>query len=428
MAVAVGSGVQHDGRNLWTTSDSLRSTALNALLGTRERPALGGLHKPSIISQAGRRVECRGLTKPAACMYLAVGQQVAQPEAGLKVFLYEYVTGGGFLDQPFDAIPPSLAQEGLAMRRAVEEDIASLPGALLVSMNDRRFPPTEIHGASVASIESSTRHDSEFARLASAADWTLLIAPEFDGQLERLARRVLNSGGKLLGPSRELIALAADKHRLALQLTEHNVPTPRGRRIARDEPLPLDVQYPCVLKPVDGAGSLGVELIEHPEQVDLRRHTDLRNWRLEEFCPGLAASVAVLCGKASCFPLPACAQLLSDDGRFQYLGGGVPLPETIQARAHRLALAAVAALSEVNGYVGVDLVLGSDPDGGEDVVIEVNPRITTSYVGLRKLCRGNLVCAMLDVAEGRALQLEFDSTPIRFTPHGQVHFLNEARV
>jgi hypothetical protein len=64
MAVAVGSEVQHDGRNLWTTSDSLRSTALNALFGTRERPALGGLHKPSIISQANSRVECRGLTKP----------------------------------------------------------------------------------------------------------------------------------------------------------------------------------------------------------------------------------------------------------------------------------------------------------------------------------------------------------------------------
>lgn len=361
-------------------------------------------------------------------MYPAVGQQVAQHEAALKVFLYEFVTGGGFLDQPFDAIPPSLAEEGLAMRRALEADIANLPGALLLSMNDRRFPPTEIHGASVVSIESSTRHDGEFARLACSADWTLVIAPEFDGHLELLARRVLGCGGRLLGPAPEVIALAADKHRLALQLTEHSVATPRGRRIARDEPLPRDTHYPCMLKPVDGAGSLGVEFIEHPDHVDARSATDLQFWRLEQFCPGLAASVAVLCGKAGCFPLPACAQLLSDDGRFQYLGGDAPLPEAIQQRAHRLALAAVAAFGDVVGYLGVDLVLGADQDGGEDVVIEINPRITTSYIGLRKLCRGNLVRAMLDVAEGRALQLEFDSTAIRFTPNGEAQFLNEARV
>ena len=52
------------------------------------------------------------------------------------------------------------------------------------------------------------------------------------------------------------------------------------------------------------------------------------------------------------------------------------------------------------GYVGVDLVLGREPDGSEDVVIEINPRLTTSYVGLRAAARTNLAEAMWQVAQG----------------------------
>jgi predicted ATP-grasp superfamily ATP-dependent carboligase len=47
----------------------------------------------------------------------------------------------------------------------------------------------------------------------------------------------------------------------------------------------------------------------------------------------------------------------------------------------------------------VDVILGDGPAG--DVVVEINPRLTTSYVGLRALAVDNLVAAMLRVAEGR---------------------------
>ena len=49
----------------------------------------------------------------------------------------------------------------------------------------------------------------------------------------------------------------------------------------------------------------------------------------------------------------------------------------------------------LSGYVGVDVVLGND---GRDWAIEINPRLTTSYVGLRALAGFNLAEAMLAVA------------------------------
>ena len=66
------------------------------------------------------------------------------------------------------------------------------------------------------------------------------------------------------------------------------------------------------------------------------------------------------------------------------------------------------------GYVGIDMILG--PDGPEsDVVLELNPRLTTSYLGLRQLARGNLAEAMLAAATGQPVHLSFGRQPIEFS-------------
>jgi hypothetical protein len=89
----------------------------------------------------------------------------------------------------------------------------------------------------------------------------------------------------------------------------------------------------------------------------------------------------------------------------------------------RLARAAVETLPEPTGYLGIDLVLGPDPGGAEDMVIEVNPRLTTSYVGLRVAAADgvNLAAAMLDVRLGRQPRLSFRTVELEFDPDGRVH-------
>jgi predicted ATP-grasp superfamily ATP-dependent carboligase len=101
--------------------------------------------------------------------------------------------------------------------------------------------------------------------------------------------------------------------------------------------------------------------------------------------------------------LPAATQRLSDDGRFRYLGGSLPLSDDLNDRAQRLALGAIAPIDGLSGYIGVDLILGDAADGSEDVAIEINPRLTTSYVGLRALAEFNLAETMLALAMGKPL-------------------------
>src|SRR5262249_45352566 len=125
-------------------------------------------------------------------------------------------------------------------------------------------------------------------------------------------------------------------------------------------------------------------------------------------------------GEGKAVALPAVEQRLSQDGRFTYLGGRAPLDAPLQARARSLAERAVCPVPGLAGYFGVDLVLGDSADGRDDTIIEINPRMTTSYVGLRKLARGNLMQTLLRLAVGEPPDLmEWHAKEVRFHPDGR---------
>src|SRR4029079_19426442 len=192
------------------------------------------------------------------------------------------------------------------------------------------------------------------------------------------------------------------------------------RLLEPDEPLPAKFGYPAVLKPVVGAGSQDTFVVSGPYAAP-----PAYAWprRVESFVPGLAASVAMLCGPAGRVSLAPCKQRISDDGRLRYLGGELPLSVGLGERETVLADRALAAMPPAVGYVGIDLILGREPDGSEDVVVEVNPRLTTSYVGLRTAAKKNLAEAMWHVAQGELRPIEFSDRAIEFDPSGNVSFL-----
>jgi predicted ATP-grasp superfamily ATP-dependent carboligase len=171
------------------------------------------------------------------------------------------------------------------------------------------------------------------------------------------------------------------------------------------------------LKPIDGAGSQHMLLVQGPGDAP-----PPYPWprRLERFCPGRAASVAALCGPAGRTLLPPCSQRLTEDGRFGYLGGAILLEAGLARRATALAAQAIDAMPEALGFVGIDLILGNDPHGRADFVIEINPRLTTSYVGLRAAVPQNLAKAIVDVADGRTVELTMSSTAFEFDAAGAV--------
>jgi predicted ATP-grasp superfamily ATP-dependent carboligase len=340
----------------------------------------------------------------------------------MRVFIYEYTCAAGGEAHSLSA---ALQSEGWAMLSALLEDFGRVPGIEICTLLDEHCghdPPDGICRRVRAPDE-----EIGFRALAAAADFTLLIAPEFDVILQTRCRWVVESGGRLLGPGLPVVELTGDKLTLSGYLQAGNVPTPETRLFVPGEEVP-PAFFPAVWKPRYGAGSQATFLVHSSRELrNCPALGLLEGWHgealLQPFVPGRPASVAFLTGPHCRIPLLPSAQRLSEDGRFHYLGGSVPLPAELHGRAVAVANRALETIPDLRGYVGVDLVLGDAEDGSTDTVIELNPRLTTSYVGIRALATSNLAEALLHVALGTEIpSLSWRSGTAHFDADGAVRW------
>jgi predicted ATP-grasp superfamily ATP-dependent carboligase len=338
----------------------------------------------------------------------------------VEILVYEYSCC-----QPLAAGTPAAAlrAEGWAMLSAVLHDLARIRGVTAVTVLARDHADVPFPSRRVG----PTDEEYVFRELAARADHTLVIAPEFDGLLEARCRWAEEAGGRLLGPGPEAVRLAGDKLTLAGHLARHGISTPPTLALSDVLDRRAVVPFPAVCKPRYGAGSQSTYLAR--DEGDLRGIHEAEpatEFVVQPHVAGTPASAALLLGPRRCLALPPAFQHLSADGHFHYLGGSAPLPFDLAGRARSLAAAAAGALPGARGYVGVDLVLG-EPDGAGDQVIEVNPRLTTSYVGLRALARGNLAEVMLRVARGEeAPPLLWHGGAVTWKADGSVRAAGEA--
>jgi predicted ATP-grasp superfamily ATP-dependent carboligase len=309
------------------------------------------------------------------------------------ILVHEWVTGGGLAGRP---LPPSWAAEGHSMRRAIARDFASLAEARVLVTLDERFPEEE--GPWSTHRVGPGEEEATFSRLATAHDYTVLIAPETGGVLADRSRIIERSGRPNLGSDSAAVALTGDKLRLGRHLAEHGVVTPPCRRVVPQRGLPLDFPYPAVLKPIDGAGAQDTFLI--PAAGDFPQEAlALPVALLQPLVPGAALSASFLVGRDGSARLIAAGEqhVTLRDGRFAYRGGRVPVVPHGAGEARR----AVESVRGLRGFVGVDYLW--EGESGSATVLEINPRPTTSYVGLAHgLPAGTLARAWLELALGIA--------------------------
>lgn len=265
------------------------------------------------------------------------------------------------------------------------------------------------------------RHDAVLAALAARQDRILLIAPETGDELTRLAALVRAAGGVVPLPSAGFIALASDKHASALALAAAGLPVPAGRLLAPGESLPPGFRLPAARKANGSAGCDG--LLRVDSVAEAARAAS--GWeRAESWASGIPVGVSVLCGPGVANPLPPCLQVFSGERQPVYTGGSLLADASAADRARALACRAVSALERRGGvacgWVGVDMILGTRADGTQDRLLEVNPRITTSFIGLAAATGGGLVRAILEAAAGRGFGARRSCVPFSFHATGQV--------
>jgi hypothetical protein len=341
----------------------------------------------------------------------------------MRLVIYEWCCSGGLAGpdrelvvHPGDDVN-SLAREGRAMFRALVADAVRDGGFDVVALLDESRP-LDLLAAARRVVVPRGREIEMLVAVAPEADGVVLVAPETAGMLAARVESVRAAGGTVLGPSTSFVRLAADKQATIDALAAAGVPVPAGRSLAAGEPWPAGFRLPSVRKARASAGCDGLVTVRPGDPLPCPAPVATR---LEAECAGQPVGVSCLIRPQGVVPFAALVQQFSSGPLPGYAGGKPLRTAGEQRRADGLAVRAVEALLRRDpgtaraGWVGVDMILGNRPDGLDDRVLEVNPRVTTSFVGLAAAAPASLVRAIVDAAAGRELDRGALPTGCTFT-------------
>ena len=330
----------------------------------------------------------------------------------MRIFVGEYVCGGGLADQAIDDIPKCLRMEGKAMLRAIVSDLSQV-AETVVPLDPR--VQVDLDAAKTAIMDPNQPLWAQWVSAAQDCDSAIIVAPESDGVLAKGVAMLRAAGVDVMAGSGDFLRVASDKLQTAKVMLAAGVAHPLSMGLSdRRFETELEDHDKFVLKPRDGCGTQEIRTFDRFEEARAELTDDLI---LQAWMPGRAISVSLVASGSHQTFLPAVSQDL-DSVSCEYTGGCGPLDEDAQRRATALASRAIAAMPPTaRGFVGLDLLLGERPS--EDCVIEINPRLTTSYVGLRQMIKGNLSARLFDLETG-PVKCNVQTDTVRWTSDGQV--------
>jgi predicted ATP-grasp superfamily ATP-dependent carboligase len=250
------------------------------------------------------------------------------------------------------------------------------------------------HGATCLALDDC-RHHAQFDACMQTADAVWPLAFESAGALENLSRHILRCKRTLLGSAPGAVKVAASKLELARMLAEGGVAT-----VATYSPhgaVPQD-SGAWVAKPDDGAGCLHTMLFgDRAAALAWIRANAADGYVLQRFVAGKPGSLSLVCCDGVARVLSCNLERVAmRDNRFHVLGSVVNGLADDDGAFARLAQQVATAMPSLWGYVGVDFILTAHGA----VVLDVNPRLTAAYAGLRASIGCNPAGLVLDLLNG----------------------------
>jgi len=316
----------------------------------------------------------------------------------LRLLIYEHVSGGGFADE---LIPSGVLSEGFAMLRTLISDFKAAGHYVTTTLDSRLAKLNPPIGADcIVPVFSSREIQAAIRKVSASADAAYVIAPETEGVLQSLVESVEQTGATSLNCPASIIGKVVDKTVLQASLKKLGVPTPETITFSVADGLEEikraihgRLRFPLMFKPSNDVSCCGLSVVRNESQVagaagKIKRESSSKRFLVQEFIKGAAASVSLVSTGSDALSISLNRQdvtIGAPDAISSYNGGLVPFDHPLQPRAFAVAEKIVKSFRDLRGYVGVDLVLTEE----EAVAIEVNPRLTTSYIGLRRVVNFN---------------------------------------
>lgn len=306
----------------------------------------------------------------------------------MKILVFEYITGGGFNKQE---LPDSLVGEGSLMLNALLDNLIRLNNHEITVMLDWRLNDS-ISMTGINTVIIRPEHDAaeEFSRLVKQSDLVWPIAPEFDAILQNLCQTVASLGKILLTSPATVVAIAGNKFKTYELLNRHHIATVPTRMLEEDF-------FPgeWMIKPVDGVGCADSYVITNRQDFE-RMATRKGSYIIQPHLQGAKTSLSCLF-KRGCGWL-VCANLQ----RFELINQQYHLADIVvnhhpDLGSYQQLIDKIArALPEFWGYVGIDLIETVE----QTWVLEINSRLTTSFVGIYDALGINVAEVVLQLLDG----------------------------
>lgn len=327
----------------------------------------------------------------------------------MKLFIYEHITSGALANQ---TLPISLAQEGDAMLTALVQDLNELPQLELVILRDSRLDSITIDADNIPPqyywVNNPEHFSDQWQHCLTEVEAVVIIAPETKGQLIRIQQGILDHHQIYLGCSQQATAICSNKLLCYQHLLTHNIATPITYTALtwRNDFSPSSR---LIIKPIDGAGCLDTLLFDNAfgAQCYLKKvpANKIASIIIQPYIQGKAISLSLFINHKKAILLTINEQHINHENKQLIFDScsvnTISETEFPRSVAQKLADNIRDAIPGLWGFVGIDLVLSSSGP----IVIEINPRMTTSYVGLKQAINKNpaefLIKNMHDIMDNK---------------------------
>lgn len=363
----------------------------------------------------------------------------------MKVAVLELLSGGGIQeligipnadsDHESEAseIAQALLREGWAMLHALASDLQQCGHQVFTCLDQQLVRSKLVQTSDLPPFDDfvcSNRIDwlSQWRHVAIPAEITIVIAPEIDNLLATTVRHLRERGAIVLAPDALFLKATSDKLLFAEAMSDANLPHPSTQTLTSFLQSTPVAQTGLVLKRRDGAGCADMKRFESdrslatwccsnllatqrseatPRTEGWAQHGE--SWIVQPWLEGSARSLAVIAGPSN-WILGSVAQRIehlpcktdASVSNVHYAGGFGPQEDTTIQQLELFANRVLNAIpGKPSGWIGIDFLI---PVGAKDwtqwVPIEINPRLTTSYLGYRQWYGGALGDMLLGIQAG----------------------------
>jgi tyramine---L-glutamate ligase len=275
-----------------------------------------------------------------------------------------------------------LADEGAMMRDALLRDLSSLPYSISTTVDARLSKPK--HCDACFEINENDDVWQIWQTQIQAADAVWLIAPETDGLLHYLTQMATLQGKLILGCGPESIKITSEKMLTCIALEEAGISTiptytfdnwPKSHWI-------------WLAKPNDGAGCSDTAWFNNADDLQdwIEQNGKQLTHVIQAYQPGEPASISCVIKDGKAHLLSCNKQIIEINNHMvSYKGSVINGMREYWPQFEFVANQVAKMFPDLAGYVGIDVIV----DGEEIYVVEINPRLTTSYVGLCKAIGAN---------------------------------------